>query len=82
MKSNRSSMYQLLLATVLACLLPTSAVAADDNHDIVANVGLIEEKLIQCLEIKNTIESVHLEIKLHHNRLQKLIDQAFLSLKS
>ena len=35
MKSNRSSMYQLLLATVLACLLPTSAVAADDNHDIV-----------------------------------------------
>src|SRR5439155_5415651 len=35
MKSNRRSMNQLLLATVLACLLPTSVVAADDNHDLV-----------------------------------------------
>src|SRR5437868_8819887 len=35
MKRNRRSMYQLLSAAVLACLLPASAVAADDNHDIV-----------------------------------------------
>jgi hypothetical protein len=35
MKRNRGSMSQLLSAAALACLLPTSAVAADDNHDIV-----------------------------------------------
>jgi len=34
MKCNRKSMYQLLTA-MLACLLPMSAQAADDNHDIV-----------------------------------------------
>ena len=35
MKRNRRSMPQLLSAAVLALLLPTSALAADDNHDIV-----------------------------------------------
>ena len=35
MKRNTKSMYQLLSAAVLACLLPTSVVAANDNHDIV-----------------------------------------------
>ena len=35
MKCDRRSMYQLLSAAALACLLPTSALAADDNHDIV-----------------------------------------------
>src|SRR6266567_2170603 len=35
MTRNGRSMYQLLSAAVLACSLSTSAVAADDNHDIV-----------------------------------------------
>jgi len=35
MKRNRDSIYRFLLATVLTCLLPTFALAADDNHDIV-----------------------------------------------
>ena len=35
MKSNRRPMYQWLLAAVIACSLPTPALAADDNHDIV-----------------------------------------------
>jgi Tannase-like family of unknown function (DUF6351) len=35
MKSNRRSMYQWLLVAVIACSLPTPALAADDNHDIV-----------------------------------------------
>ena len=35
MKRNAKSMYQLLLsAAVLACLLPTSAVAGDDNRRV------------------------------------------------
>jgi Tannase-like family of unknown function (DUF6351) len=35
MKRNSRSMYLLISAAVLACSLPTSAVAADDNHDII-----------------------------------------------
>src|SRR3989442_16003513 len=35
MKRNRRSLHQLLSVAVLACLLPTSTGAADDNHDIV-----------------------------------------------
>jgi hypothetical protein len=34
MKRNSRSMYLLISAAVLACSLPTSALAADDNHDI------------------------------------------------
>jgi len=35
MKRNRDSIHRFLLATVLTCSLPTFALAADDNHDIV-----------------------------------------------
>ena len=35
MKRNSRSMYLLISAAVLACSLPTSALAADDNHDII-----------------------------------------------
>ena len=35
MKRNLRSMYQWLSAALIACLLPTSAMATDDNHDIV-----------------------------------------------
>ena len=35
MRRNRNSIYPFLSAAVLACLLPTSTLADDDNHDIV-----------------------------------------------